>query len=460
VPNLSVNLGSTVNVGRPHYVTDYGAKGNSTYNEGGGNDDTAAIQRACNEAGAAGGCAVVVFPGHRSYLTTAKISVPEGVHLVGLGGHDGLGAALATIVADHQDAILECAVSGQNIFGTTIEGLCLRGISTADAGDKPTAGVRFVGVGEALAKPDSGTRILECWIQDINGNGVEVLSAGTTNFYWQGGRMDSTFGGYGFYVNLTEEFSNSIMQISNMTWVAGSASDGQGKGFLHLDGEGVSSGSGSNISIHGVNIEVGLSLTETYASGTYPYDRRGLIRCGVSPGLSSMQHKIDCKGLTVSGPIGSLASFCVVQVTAASGTDADAADKVLFTCLGGYTLAESNNVDETAATGELRLFGGKVPTARRFFMRSSRTGFVAWGQGPDNASNHVSSYVHHRYGMFRVRGLGIQAETVATLEFPSGGAGALAIVTDSVNTAKGAALTGGGGNCVLVMHTGSGWTII
>ena len=442
---------------RLHYVTDYGAIGNSSHSTAGGNDDTTAIQAAYTEAAAAGGRAAVVYTGRRSYRITATINVPLGVRSIGEGGQsaDGIhnppmvvwdGADLGTMFK------VEAAGAGfASITNASFENLCIRGVDNIS--NKPGKLLHYTATGGSAAKIESSTYLKDVWLQGCNGNGLHIDTLGSANFYILGGRWDGIYGGYGIYVDLNGGGHNFYATIISPTWVGGHPTT-NGKGFMFLDGETVSTWGSSSVLIYGLHTEQNTPYLETFAAGANPYDKRGTIRLGVTPALFGIQHRVCITGWE-HNHTATDASHCAFQITATSGTDQEASECVSCHVYNGSGLQEGNT--DANAVGELRMFGGKVPAAQRFPFRGYRHGTVIWGRGKDSGSDfeQLFSYVNTH---FRVRGLEIQDSTVANL--PTGLVGnTLMYVTDSNSTTLGATVAGGGSNKVLVFHNGANWKI-
>ncbi len=435
---------------RPHNVLDYGALGNAVYNTGGGQDDTTYIQAAYTAAAASGGRSIVVFPGHRTYRITSTITVPQGIQTLGLGGQDSSGFGIAPqLVWDGVNNGVAVSVTGSGGYAIHTLFQNIGVISGNSITNKLACGVRFA----STARPESGTGFIDCWFQTINGNAIEVLG-GATNFYIVGGRFDSVYGGYGLYVELPGGASFTGTISGNTNWVGGN--DGQGKGFVFMNGEAAGSGE-SHLAITGIHTEVNQDLTETYSSGTFPSDKQGIIRLGTDATFSGLQHHLSVDGW-YNGHGSGLKSYSAVQITATSGTDATASNHARFVLTNGNTCHVFVSSD-SGATNEARLVGGMVPTERRYTHRSARQSFVAWGYGPDSFGDSAGGGIFQRPGTFIVSGLALQALTVAQVGSFSYSEGAIAYVTDATAVTLGSVVAGGGSNKVQIMYDGTNWRI-
>ncbi len=442
---------------RTHNVMHYGAKGNADYASGGGNDDTAAIQAAYDAAAASGGYAEVYYPGGRTYRITATINVPQGVKTIGQGSRDASGSSNPSIIVwdgNNSTGIFLVSVSTSNIPGTAFENLTLR--SGSGITNKPTWGVRFQRSGGGAAKFDTGTYFREVWIQGMNGNAVDVLGLGSTNFYWQGGRVDAC--DYGFYVDLSSNGAEFIGQILNTTFAE------PRMGVMFLDAEDVTGYAGSIVSVFGVHTELdaGALANETYSSGTNPYDKRGMFRfgCAANAALELMQHRFTFVNLTHAWP-STCKAHCMFQLTKSGGTDVNAANNVMIQGLQLDDAAGSESGSgDAGTTGEARPVGGAIPTSQRYpHIAQRQIGAFNWGKGPLTSTEIVQHYTYARSGWDIRRGLRILPETVADLDTGVQNGG-LAYVTDALVGTIGNTVASGGSTKVLVLYNGSAWKII
>lgn len=439
-------------------IVDHGAKGDSHYSTGGGTDDTAAFQAAYNEAISSSGCGIVAIPGNHTYRITSQLNVPRGVTTIGTGGRDGQSNDTpATIVWDGSSGtnVFSIITANASIFTTNFVNFMVTGKS---AGARPTHAFYFAGSSGGAAKLDSGTYFKDMWVFLIDGDGIYLGNSGATNFWLSGGRFDSIYGGYAIKADLSGSGKSVIMQMDHVTYQGGTA--GQGNGFLFMDGEAATSIGQSWININGLHSEINQTLNQTFAAGTNPFDKRGIVRLGVSSSLTQMQHWLNVNGWTNSNP-GGLDSYASVQITAAAGTTADASDCVGFNidlCSGLSNL----NVSDTAATDEVRVVGGMVPATRAYpWAGNYRTGRISWGQGKDATGEGFRSYSHTRHGADVHRGLTLQTETVGALDaFPPNG-GAFAYVTDAASTTVvGSIISSGGSVKAVAFYNGSNWLAI
>lgn len=396
---------------RAHNVLHDGAVGTSSYSTGGGADDSQEIQAVLTAAAVdATGRGLAHLPGNRTYGIASTVTMPQGVHLVGLGGRDGQGQSTPPTIVWTGAAgglMFDCVYATENVFTTVFENLCIRG---GDNIDKPGCAIRFRPNASEAAKLDSGTFIRNCWFQVINGNAIEINTNGATNFTIDGGRFDAIYGGYAIYAGLNSTGKSCNLTITgNTNWTAGNGVYGQGKGFIHMDGDNASAGSGlSNICIAGnLHTECNFDLTETFAAGANESDQQGVIRLGCTPGLSHVQHRFYANNIQHSFPAG-IKSHSYFQLTATSGTDAAIAECAQITVMNGESLHQFNSSD-AATTNEIRIIGGGVPTIERYPFLGFRNGVFIWGRGKTSSYEQIRHFVYA--DDFRVRGLAIHPET-------------------------------------------------
>lgn len=452
-------LRNFTNKGIPvHNVLDYGAVGDSNSSTAGGTDDTVAIAATYTAAAASGGYAVVLFPGQRTFRTTASITVPVGVHTLGTSGRQLNGNGDPPHVlwdGAANGTIFDVVDAGGGLFGCRFTNLLITGC--AGAANYPGKGIRFSG-----AKTDSGTLIDNCWIQSIQGspgNGVSIEGGGSTNFRMSGGRLDSN-AGYGVYVSLAtgDDFIGVFDQGVN--WVGGLV---QGKGMLHLDGEAATSGGTSHVTFVSPHTEENQNMTDTWASGVgggldgsgrtiYPSDKRGVVRLGVYPASFNLQHDIRVLGWDHSAGAN---SHCIFQVTSTAGTSRAAAACVSIQGMGASGLNVFNTSDATDP-GEVRLIGGNIPDDERWPHHSYRIGDFKLGRGKTSNDEGVRHYVNT--DLYMMRGLAHQPCTYANRS-PVAVAGSVHVFLDA-NVANGTAATvssGGGSTVVFAFYNGSNW---
>lgn len=433
-----------------HNVLDYGAVGDSSYVSAGGNDDTTAINDAITAAQAVGGYGAVVFPGNRTYRITSTIQVPIGIQIIGYGARNYTGNSLPPVIVwdgAAGDPMMEVSTNSNNIFETSFSNLTLRGRN--DQTNLPGYGLKFTEDGGA-AKMDSGAFLNEMWFATIAGDAVYFDNRGSTNFWINGGRYDD-IDEYALHMNLNGANADFIGSIENQTWDHNST----GMGYMFLDGETAGSNSGKSvISMRNIHPEINASLTETFATGTNPYDRCGVIRLGVNPALTSDQHLIQVDNLVVAKG-GTPNSFCVFQITAASGTEAAASRGAMIssTNIRGANSGTTNS----GATGEVRLVGGHIPDTERVQddQRSAVYREFGWGRGQTFAAEMVKSYICA--SDYRIRGLTLGSTTYANL--PTGVTGMKMVITDCTTTTWGATAAGGGANTVEVFYRGGAWRV-
>lgn len=439
-----------------HNVLQYGATGNANYSTGGGADDSDYIEDCFAAAKVSGGDSIAYVPGGRTYRITRTIAIPTGITVQGLGGFDNAQETPPTFVWDGSDGgvAFEITTANENVFMTSIRNIC---VTSKASGNRLGTAFKFVTTGGAAGKLDSGTSFEDVWVLLTSSHAIELVNNGATNFSWRRGRFDS-IGGYAIKANLGGSGKQFVMRGEGMTYQGGTG--GQGMGFLFLDGESAT-GNGDGVSfvtIDGLHTEINQDLSVTYAAGVNPYDDRGIIRLGVKPSLTTLQHRLRISGWHNSTP--SVDSFSAVHITAASGAAADAADKVDVIIDLGQTLSGTNTGD-AGASDEIRMFGGLVPSERMYPWKGNfQHSRIEWGMGPDNTGGGVRTFIHHRDGAFCVRGLGTTARQVSQLDpFPIGPA--YGYVTDATSTVVGSTPVGGGSNHVLVFNrgTGSSWKI-
>lgn len=343
-----------------HNVQDYGAVGDCNGSTGVGTDDTAAIQAALDAAHVeATGFAYVVVP-WATYKITAPLYLPQGVALIGLGSSQSSqppkflwcqasGTTQALSYDNRTRAIIRVDHSGSNAPGHRIEHLCLAG-GFDDAHPENWAGA---GIVWALG-PDTGSCCEDVWISYINGHG-QVFEQGATNYFQHGGRYDVCIG-YGIYAD--PDGGNFVGNFDNFTWaMAGDLGEPANKGFMYLDGQ--TTGGYTQVSVTNVHCEVNASLAETYAAGTNPADKCGLIRVGVDPATFGIQHRLWITNFECSVQSGK-ASHSFIQMTSASGTTFDHAQALYLVILCSHGMA-LEPVGPTAATGNVKTVGN-VPS--------------------------------------------------------------------------------------------------
>ncbi len=459
VNSMTTELYAGAITGPPwHNVLDYGALGNSSHNgaTGYGHDDRAAIQAACDAAVASGGYGMVVLPAGKTYRITNTINVPPGVYFCGVGSLDGEGQnAPVAIVWDGATPgpMLQVASAFTSVAQNLFENICLTG--GPSMASIPLNGIKFTS-GGGNSTPDSGCGLKNVWVQNMDGDGL-LIDHGIANFFIEGGRFDGIDTEYAININLTGAGSSCALEIyGNTNYVGGGASNG--KGFLFLNGEGATAdGSESLVNIRGLHTEINTDLVQTYSGGANPFDKRGIIRLGVTPARGNLQHRITVDGW-FNGNSGGIASYSAFQITAASGTDADCADCCYIEAINCN--AVNGGSTDAGTTDQFRLVGGRVPAARRYPYASARIAHFLWGQGKDTTGDGVRSFFHHRHGSLMTRGLTIQAETVADLTAFPQFAYCMAIVTDALVNTVGNTVASGGSAKALVMHNGTAWKII
>lgn len=431
-----------------HNVKDYGAIGQSDYHTGGGHDDTQAFKDARDAAIASGGNAQVIVPSG-TYRISSTLTWPQSLHLIGMGSSMFNASGPPRLLWDGADAgvMIDVAVASSNIFGTMFKNICIA--SGSGITNKLACGIRYRGTGGNAGAADGGSGLENVWFEQIVGNGLELLG-GATNFFIRGGRFDAITGGWGIYSGRCY----GRITIDGMTnWVGGGATNG--KGFIRIDGETAVDGEDFFLTINGIQTEMNDPIETSYASGTKPYDKAGLISLGVPTGVFGMQYHLSINGWDhnpgATGP-----SYSAILMTG-PGSAEETVTAVSLSIHNSHGL-HSVAVNDDAVNNEVRLLGGNIPAGDRYPFVNYEHQTIEWGRGKDSGAAGLRSWIHTRHGNFATRGLAIVPGTVATLEAVADGA--LAIVTDSNASTRGATVAGGGSTVCLVLRKGSAWTIV
>jgi hypothetical protein len=302
-----------------HNVLHYGAVGNSNHTNGGGADDTAAIQAAYTAAQEVGGFGIVMFPGGRTYRITDTIETSpnlsrQSVWTWGVGSLGGNQVVnLPNIVWDGAagGTMFNNEASGPNL------GACLyRNVRFAGRAIAATA-IRFGPSGSNFAKIDSGTGLDEVHIGAFTGNGVQCDGIGSTNFWIRGGRWDA-IEGYALYMKIA---SQTFLSIRDVTWDVGAT----GLGFAHFDG-GVHAIAGTAnthyVMCHfdSVHWESG-GLVTTIAGATENAGKRGVIRCTIDTNEVIVQHQLKFTNCQILGHNSEDASHALIQMDGGTTND-------------------------------------------------------------------------------------------------------------------------------------------
>jgi hypothetical protein len=429
--------------------------GDSTYASGGGTDDTAAIQAAFNAAVSTGNVPEVWVPGNRTYRVTSTITIPIGITIRGLGGKERAGTATPPVFVWDGAAggvLFDCPTTNQNIPSTKIINIGLTG--RTDLTNLPATLLQFRGTSGALAALDTGSWLQNVFFQVCSGDGIKIVG-GATNLVIDGCRWDRCEG-YGINAVLAHAsgspFSCTIQ--GNCTWTTA----GTVKGFLFLDAEAGDTGS-SNVKIIGLHCEVGQSLIETYAGGTNPYDRRGVIRIGVNATKTSVQHNISFFGLEIP-PASGVSSHSIFQITATGGTDDENSRMVKII---GFPIYGTAGVNDGDATGIYRAIGGRIPASRRppaVVEQSNAIGFFLFGYGKNFNGEHVTSWLGSENTIITFPVIGPRPFSEFPVWAKQGQRGTCTDSTVAATSANfGATFAGGGSNIVPCWHDGTNWRI-
>ncbi len=419
-------------------VLDFGAAGNYSYASDTGTDDTAAIQAAYDAAVASGGSCTVVFPGNRSYKITSTINVPAGVQTIGLGGRNFNAASCPGIFWRGSGG--GTMFSAASYSAISFENLLFAG--GIDATKSSWAGCAI----DYPTGADTGSRLKDVWFSTINGNALEL--DGVTNFYLEGGRWD-LIAGYAIHVDLTN--SSCTMQIHDNTWTNGGTATPFAKGFLFLDAES-SVGTVAIVEISGLHTEYNESGQVTYASGTDPSDRVGIIRLGINHAINNVQHVVNVISPHHNIIGGAAVSHSYFQCTSASGTLQQHVDRMAVRLSMGRGVAQEPS-SKAAANGNCKLLAN-VPLSYEYWM-PGRYNVVDFSCGNGPIDNEVPTG-----SQFLGRAI-VAGHTYAGHTYTTPLAGSIAYITDATTNTLGANITTGGGSTpVLVWYNGTNWTVI
>lgn len=424
-----------------------------------GTDDATALQALIDNSILSGGVSEIIIPGRKTYKLGSTITVPTGVRLRGVGARNNENSSSPPRIVwgGSQDGVM-FKVGETGLNNTTcvaFENLSLCGRS--DGTNRPGTFIQYGnGLGGAQS-PDSGTLLRDVWFDSCRSHAI--ISNLATNFYIQGCRWDAVGlnGGYGIYADLPTSGEWSCHMFGHNTFTV--TDNGIG-GFMFLDAEGGTGTPLTNVKIDALKLEVGADLAETYAGGTNNYDKRGLIRLGVSDSIGNPIHHINCNMLTVNNTISGFSSYCVFQLTATGGTDADNSDLAQVIVDMGLGLGETDVA--TGADDVVRPIGGRIPAARRPpspLDKSGRWGRFQYGRGLGTGYglNKVVSWIHSL--AYQVDNLVTGPVTTVSALESSPMKGARAFVTDANATTFASTVAGGGSNNVPVYYDGTNWKI-
>jgi len=435
-----------------HNVLAYGAVGD--YNEGAdtGTNDTTAIQAAYTAASAAGGSGLVIFPGLHKYKITSTINVPHGTWTVGMGSLNAVSGPTPPTVfwrGSGGGAMFQQDNAGQNTAATRFENLKFAGGINMTTANWAGKGIYFSGGGL-----DTGTIIRECWFGFLD-NGIQI-DQGVTNAYIIGGRFDRLTG---YAIKVLMDSGNVYMQVHDITydnWDAGADNiSPYAQGFMFIDGE-AADGTIANLHLTGFHLEVNGYLADTYAAGTNPADKRGLIRLGINPATNVVQHMIQADSFSISAA-GATKSHSLFQCTSASGTLQQHIDRIAIVLHQGYAVAKETTSD-VADLGTTKLLGN-VPTLyeNQDGSRLNVTQFIRSGT-PSVYARVPRSDIFQ--GLPQMHG-GIYFRPLTVAQLPANAfEGMVCMVTNATATTRLSTVAGGGTNNVLVVYDGANWVIV
>lgn len=438
-----------------HNVLAYGAVGDASATDASGTDDTAAFNNAIAAAVVSStGSGTVIIPGGRTYRISSTITIPNNVRLIGGNGNlEGSGTPSRLVWGGAQDGIFfDVAIPFNNVTGVLFENIQIMGRN--DNTNHPATLIQYRGTLGASGSPDSGCFLKNVWLVGSRSHAI-TFGGFITNLYIESCRWDGCggeTGGYGIYFPLTGINRLQISGHSTYTSVAGSG------GFIFADCESVTTGTPMLIlACDSVHVEVGADLAETFASGTNPFDKRGVFRLGVNGlDIGNITHQIFCNNLTIDDD-GGIASYCIFQITGTAGTDLQSSRTVNLVVDGGNSLTLGTN--DAGTTGQIRVIGGRVPTAERPPLTNAiRTSRFQWGSGLLSSGELVSSWIHGFNNFVDYPVIG-SVTTVSGLETTRARKGMRAFVTDATVTTFASIVAGGGSNNVPVYFDGTDWRI-
>jgi hypothetical protein len=338
-----------------------GAVGNSDHNSGGGADDTNAILDTVAEAQQEG--VPVILDAGKSYRIRQTLDlIPDtskvACSLWGMGGSGSNKVVmLPNLVWDPIEAgpqpIINIASTGNNIPGCQLVNFRVAGRDIPD-----TDGIRWgphSSTPSANAKPDTGSFMYNVHVAAVPGHGTRFDGVGLTNFFVDSGRMDK-IGGYAFYCRVA---SQTGLSIRNYTWDAwGTPAVPDGKGFLHLDAGSGGATATCDVLLDNVHTEHS-SLVETFAGGTTPADRRGVIAATIDDSTGIMHFNITAINPRILGWNSSDLSASYIQML--GGTEDENRSRLVFNSFGRMNVFG----DGSASTGHVIPIGN-IPAQYKY----------------------------------------------------------------------------------------------
>lgn len=436
--------------------------GDASRADASGTDDAPALQAMINASILAGGVSEILIPGRRTYKIGSTVTVPTGVRIRGIGARNNEDSPSPPRLVWGGAADGVMFIVGEtglnNTTSVVFENLSMCG--RTDLTNVPATFIQYGTGGGGAQSPDSGVYLQGCWFDTCRSHAI--VSNFATNFYICNSRWDNTGiktggtggGGYAIYAVLTGDFCCHLFGHNTYT------AETDAGGFMYMNAEAAASGTPyAFIKADALKIEIGGDLAETYAGGASAYDKRGIFRFGVSDDIGNPIVHLCCDALTVNRTT-SCASYCVFQITAADGTDADNSDLVQVIVDLGAGLGEGDT--DTDADDITRPIGGRIPAARRPpspLSKSGRWGRFQYGRGLGTGYglNRVVSWTHSL--AYQIDNLITgPVTTVAALE-SAPRQGARAFVTDASTNLFGTALAAGSTCTVPVYFAGTAWRI-
>jgi hypothetical protein len=280
-------------------IRSKGAVGNSDHNNGGGTDDTTAIEAAVADAHTYNTGAIIVEPG--TYRISRQIvmvtGAQQGCGIIGRGYRNNGTTPYPTFVWDSPDpapaSMFRFQRNQQNIGNCPIEGVrfCPRdtaGLSAISYGPDPATPT-------ASAKLDMGTYIRRCWFGSCATDVIRIESNGMTNYTIADSCRWDGFKGYAVYAKCS---SRSIFSIAGNITADNNNTGGLCKGFLHIDMTDLDVNGYVHCNLSDINLEMNNDLAEVEAGGANPADRRGWVHASVST-VSTQRAQLFLTGMNV-----------------------------------------------------------------------------------------------------------------------------------------------------------------